>query len=227
MQELDAFLLNVPIFSDLPDESLKKIATIGKIKKFSKNDLIFSEKESGLALCVIVQGKVKVVRGIEGGKEVILVILNQSDFFGEMAILDGLSRSASIIAMEDSEIFMIERTDFLDLLTRHQEITINILRELTFRLRQADIRIKALSLKDAAGKVASVILQIAEYEGMFCESAVVIDKLPVQQDLAKMAGTSRETVSRTLQNFVKKGFLEIEGGGIKILQYEKFKELYG
>jgi CRP-like cAMP-binding protein len=88
------------------------------------------------------------------------------------------------------------------------------------------MKIKSLSIKDAEGRVASVILQLADDVGRIKQGAVEIEKLPLQYDLANMAGTSRETISRTLHSFSKKGLVELEGSTLKILNYQKFKELF-
>lgn len=224
--EKNEFLTYVPIFSDLPHEELEKIIKAGNRKKYNKNEIILKEDEAGTALFVIISGKVKVSRTSSDNKEVILTILNESDFFGEMAILDGQTRSATVTALEDTELFIIQRNDFLKLLKIHPEISIALLQELTKRLRAADVKIKALSLKDAEGKVATVLLQLADDLGKIKQGKVELDNLPNQQDLANMAGTSRETISRTLHAFAKKGLIEIDGSKIRIIDYEKFKELY-
>lgn len=226
MKEDNDFLKIVPIFADLAEDALKQIALLGKRKSFEKDSVILLENDSGSALFVIITGKVKVSRVSDDGREVILSILSDSDFFGEMAILDGLSRSANVTAIEDVEIFMIQRSDFLDLLYNHPEVSIALMQELTKRLRAADMKIKSLSLKDAEGKVATVILQLADDIGRIKQGVVEIEKLPYQQDLANMAGTSRETISRTIHQFAKKGLIEIDGSKLRILNYEKFKEMF-
>jgi len=226
MQETSDFHKYVPIFSELNEDTLEKISKLGIQKSFKKDSVILFEHETGSALFVIISGKVKVSRVSDDGKEVILTILGDSDFFGEMAILDGLARSANVTAMEDSELFIIQRSDFLDLLHNHPEISITLLQELTQRLRSADMKIKSLSLKDAEGKVATVILQLADDVGKIKQGTVEIEKLPFQHDLANMAGTSRETISRTLHSFAKKGLVELDGSRLRIINYEKFKELF-
>ncbi|OGV88259.1 MAG: Crp/Fnr family transcriptional regulator, partial [Melioribacter sp. RIFOXYB12_FULL_38_5] len=198
----------------------------GSRKGYAKNDVVLMEEDAGTALFVIVKGKVKVSRNSGDGREVILTILGESDFFGEMAILDGLTRSATVTAVDESELFIIQRNDFLNLLYEHPEVSVALLQELTRRLRNADMKIKALSLKDAEGKVATVILQLADDIGKIKQGKVEIEKLPLQQDLANMAGTSRETISRTLHSFAKKGLVEMEGSKLRILDYEKFKEKF-
>ncbi len=226
MQQPNNFLKYVPIFSELDNVTLEKISKLGIRKSFKKDSVVLFEHETGSALFVIIEGKVKVSRVSDDGKEVILTILGDSDFFGEMAILDGLSRSANVTAMEDSELFIIQRSEFLELLQVHPEVSIALLQELTQRLRSADMKIKSLSLKDAEGKVATVILQLADDVGKIKQGTVEIEKLPFQHDLANMAGTSRETISRTLHTFAKKGLVELDGAKLRIMNYEKFKELF-
>ena len=220
------FLRNVPIFNELSDQELEKIAALGIRKKYKKGSIILLEEETGAALFVIVSGKVKIVRMDDDGREVILSILGGSDFFGEMAILDGLTRSASVVATSKSELFMIHRRDFLKLMNDFPMVAIALLRELTGRLRKADAQIKSLSLKDAAGRVANVVLQLADEIGMFRKGRVEIDELPLQQDLANMAGTSRETISRMIHKFIKKGYLQMQGNRLIINDYESFKNLH-
>jgi CRP-like cAMP-binding protein len=228
LEKID-FIKSVPLFSELDDDTLAKLAKSGSSKNYEKDSIILSESDAGNALFILVSGKVKISRisHDENNKEVILSILNPSDFFGEMALLDGLARSATVTAMAKSEVFIIQRNDFLELLKTHPEVSISLLRELAQRLRAAGMKIKALSLKDAEGKVATVLLQLADEVGKIRKGIVEIEKLPYQHELANMAGTSRETISRTLHSFAKKGLVELEGSFLRIMDYEKFKELYG
>lgn len=225
MSNID-FLRDIPIFSELQEDTLQKIYNSGFIKSYKKNDIILSEEDAGNSMFFIVEGKVKVLRSDED-KEIIISLLGPGEFFGEMSILDGMGRSATVTAVENSKLFILQRNEFLDLLTNHPEVSISLLRELSIRLRNATNKIKALSLKDAEGKVATVLLQIADDVGRIRQGVVEIDNLPYQQELANMAGTSRETISRTLHSFAKKGLIEMEGSKIRILNYEQFRNLYG
>jgi CRP/FNR family transcriptional regulator, cyclic AMP receptor protein len=216
----------VPIFSELDDSEVKKIAEIGINRKYTKNGIIFLEEEEGAALFIITSGRVKVVRTDDQGKEVILSILGEGDFFGEMAILDGLPRSATVVSIDDSELFMIHRRDFLQLIEKSPQVAVSLLRELTRRLRKSDEQIKSLSLKDAVGRVANVIIQLADDSGKIKQGQVIIPDFPLQQDLANMAGTSRETISRTIHQFIREGLLEQRGNSIIITNFEKFKSTY-
>jgi CRP-like cAMP-binding protein len=226
MKDEMEFLKNVPILCGLDLMDLDTIAKVGVRKKYKKSSIILLEEEAGAALFVIISGKVKVVRMGDDGREVILSILGEGDFFGEMAILDGLTRSASVVAIQKSELFMIHRRDFLKLLHDFPSVDIALLKELTMRLRKADAQIMSLSLKDASGRVANVILQLADDIGKIRRGRVEIDELPIQQDLANMAGSSRETISRMIHAFIREGYLELERGKLIIIDYEKFKARY-
>jgi CRP-like cAMP-binding protein len=226
MENKVEFLKYVPIFSELDESALERIAKTGIQKNYKRDSVILFEHEAGSALFIIISGKVKVSRFSDDGKEVIISILGESDIFGEMSLLDGQARSAHVTAMENSNIFIFKREDFLDLLRSNPEVAIALLQELTRRLRAADIKIKSLSLKDAEGKVATVLLQLADEIGRIKQGTVEIEKLPFQHDLANLAGTSRETISRTLHSFAKKGLVELEGSRLRIVDYEAFKEAF-
>ncbi|MAT56895.1 MAG: Crp/Fnr family transcriptional regulator [Ignavibacteriae bacterium] len=219
-------LNNIPLFEDISEETLNKIVSYGNKIMFKKDSTILVESEEGTALFFIIKGKVKVTLQSKEGKEVILSLLKENDFFGEMALIDGTNRAATIVACEPTELFIIKRDDFLNLLKTYPEISISLLQEISKRLRFADLMIKSLSLNDAEGKVAVVLNQYAFDYGKIKNGVVEIDKAPTQQDIAKMAGTSRETVNRVLGTFSKKGMIEIEGSIIRIMNYEEFTQLY-
>jgi CRP/FNR family cyclic AMP-dependent transcriptional regulator len=224
--EETSFLRNVPIFADLEEKELDKIVKLGTRQKYKKGNIVVLEQESGAALFVIISGKVKVVRMDEDGREVILSMFGPGEFFGEMSLLDGMARSASVVATVKSELFMIHRREFLDLLHEYPSVAISLLAEMAMRLRKADMQIKSLSLKDASGRVANVLLMLADDLGVFRKGKVEIEDLPLQQDIANMAGTSRETVSRMLHQFVQDGHILLKGDRLVINDYEAFRKLF-
>jgi len=217
---------SVPIFSELEESTVKQIVDIGLIRKYTKNSIVFLEEEAGAILFIISTGKVKIVRTDDEGKEVILSILGPGDFFGEMALLDGMPRSATVVVLSDSELFVINRREFIKLIEGSPQVATSLLRELTRRLRKADEQIENLSLKDAVGRVASVIIQIADDSGKIKKGQVYIEDFPLQQDLANMAGTSRETISRTIRQFMRLGYVDQQGNTFMINEYEKFKNIF-
>lgn len=220
------FLATVPLFSELEDTDLERISQVASVQKYHKDNIILIEEEVGTTMFIIISGKVKISRISDDGREVILSILSEGDFFGEMSLLDGQTRSANVTAIEESELLMLRREDFLQMLYDYPQIAVNLLKELAQRIRKSDEQIKSLSLQDATGRVASTILRIAEDSGIFRKGIVEISNLPLQQDLANMAGTSRETISRVIKSLCQDGLLQKEGNKILILDYEKFKLMF-
>jgi CRP-like cAMP-binding protein len=213
----------IPLFSELAEEDLKEIVKLAVRQIYKKDNMILIEEEIGSTMFIILDGRVKISRISEDGREVILSILSEGDFFGEMSILDGQNRSANVVTLEDSRIMIVRREDFLKMLRDYPQIAINLLKELAHRLRRSDSQIKSLSLQNATGKVASTLLRIADDSGKIHMGQVEISKLPPQQDLANMAGTSRETISRVLKTLSKQGYLKKEGSRLIILDYESFR----
>jgi len=227
MVEHASILREVPIFTELSDEDLGIIMQMTVKRSYPKNTMIVIEEDRGDTLYIIESGSVKITRLDEEGREVILAILGSSEFFGEMALLDGQGRSANVMAIEDATIFTLNRRDFLDVLGRFPSISIQLLREMTLRLRKSDQQIKSLSLSDAEHRIGIAIHRFAEDMGIFKMGQVVINRLPYQQDIANMAGTSRETVSRMLKSLEQKGLVEREGRRLVIRDYAAFTRLFG
>jgi len=221
------FLKNIPMFSELKDDILEKIMELMQKRTYRKNNVILMEEDAGDTLFFLNKGSVKITRLSDDGREVILSILGDGDFFGEMSIFDGESRSANVIALEDTEVFILKRGDFLDLLEKHPKIAINLLQELARRLRKSDQQIEGLSLSDAENRIAMSIIRLAEDLGVIKMGQVVIENLPYQQDIANMAGTSRETVSRMLNLLQRKGFIQKKGRKLIITNYEDFQKQFG
>ncbi len=225
-KDLSSFLKYIPIFSCLDENALRLLTEKGEQKSFGKNSVVVLENEPGSSLYVIIKGKLKVSRLSYGGKETILTILKKSDIFGEMAIFDDYHNSARVTAVEDSVLFILDGAEFLNLLKEHLEIALTLMKELVARIRSADMKIKSLSLNNAEGKVAAAIIELVKKIGKIEQNKAEIDKLPFQHVLAKMAATSRETISRTLHSLAKRNLIELNKQKITINDYNKFVELF-
>ena len=209
-------LKRIPLFKDCSEEELGALGGMLQKREFSKDGTILQRDEPGDALFVIVKGKVKVVLYGETGREIILSILQDGDFFGEMALVDGSTRSASVVAQTSSQLLVLKRQDFINQVMQKPEIGLKVLTEMSSRLREADEKIGTLALYDVYGRLARLLIHLAEREGEEKEDGVLIAKRPTHQDLAAMIGTSRETVSRALSDFAKRGLIQMEGKQIFI-----------
>ena len=225
MTNLD-HLKNVPIFADLSSSDLEKISNKMILRNYNKGQVILLEESKGETFFVIKTGEVKVTKLSDDGREVILAILGESEFFGEMSLLDGEGRSANIVANEDSTALTLSRNDFLSCLESYPKIAISLLKELAVRLRKSDKHIESLSLSDSEHRIGITIARLAEEIGTIKKGVVSIKKLPFQQDIANMAGTSRETVSRTIKLFEDKKILTRNGRALTIFDFNSFKKSF-
>lgn len=216
-------LRRVSLFSGLKEDELDALAEVTARKTFQRHSVILLAEEEGNSLFIIQKGRVKVSILSEDGREIVLTLLGDGEFFGEMSLLDGLPRSATVIALEDTEALMLRREDLLRLIERTPQIAIKLMAELTIRLRKTDQKIESLALLDVAGRIASAVLQLASDEGEETPEGLVIYNHPTQQLLANMTGSTRETVSRVLKRFRKEGYMASKGRNWIILREEDMR----
>ena len=181
------------------------------------------EETEGQQCYFITHGSVKITRSSKEGREVILAILTAGEFFGEMSLLDGEARSDNVLALEETKVLALNGNDFLATLEEYPRVSIQLLKELTIRLRKSDLQIASLTLSDAEKRIGLCILRLAGEQGTIRQGHVKIKKFPFQHDIANMAGTSRETVSRTLVLFEKNGLIQREGRQLTIVDYMQFQ----
>ena len=165
-------------------------------------------------LYVILSGRAKVLRSDEEGREVILATLGAPQFFGEMGPLDDSPRSASVQALGPCEVMCLSTVDFVRCLSESRVLAMSVMRGMAERLRQADRQIESLALLDVYGRVARVLLDLAEDIG----GERIIRHAPAKQEIANMIGASREMVSRVIKDLCKRGHIRIESRRIVILK---------
>jgi len=204
-------LKRVPLFESLPEVELAHFAELTREKTYPKGSVILFENDRGDSLYLVASGQVKVVLIGEDGREVILSALGPGSFFGEMALIDDAPRSAHVIAMEDSTLLVLRREDFQARLRSSPEVAISLLRELSRRLRRADEKIGSLVLLDVNGRVADLLLRAASEE-----DGDMIRRKMTHHTIAQMIGSSRETVSRTMRDFVERGLIQVTRKDITI-----------
>jgi len=217
-------LKKVKLFSGLSRENLKKILKIAKRRKIKRDKIIFTENTTGNTLYILVKGRVKIFGQIEKRKK-IFTYLEPNDFFGELALLGERIRSASAQAVLDSELLTIEKNDFVKLLKKYPNIVLNLLSVLCKRLYHADKEIELLSFHDVFGRIVRVLLILNKKYGKKVPEGRKIDLLLDHTEIAELAGTVREMVTRVLKNLKKLGCIDIINRQILILDENKLKEL--
>jgi len=200
------------MFSDLEDDELQTIESHAASKSYPKNSIIINEGDDTNSLYIILSGKVKAFLSNEDGKEVILTILKEGDYFGELSILDSAPRSASIMTMEPCKFSIISKEDFDKVMDQHPDIARKLVAELSSTIRRLTDSVRNLALMDVYGRVARTLLDMAEEK----DGLKVIDQKLTHQDIAKMIGSSREMVSRIMKDLQKGGYITPESKRIVI-----------
>jgi CRP-like cAMP-binding protein len=205
-------LRSVSIFADLDDAGAAELERLAEVKDHPAGAVIASQQEHGDALFVLVRGKVKVLLYGESGREVILSIFKApGDFFGELSLLDGEPRSATLVADAPSRVLVLSRDAFHRHLRRNPATALRVLSEVSRRLRRADEVIGNLALLDVFARVAGKLRELAVSEGEPVADGLLVRERPTQAEMAAMVGTSRETVSRVLSELSRAGHVALAG----------------
>ena len=223
-------LKGVDLFSELTEEQLGLLANLVVVQDFNRNETVVLEGDCSMkALYLIASGTVQVYMTGVDGRETILSFLERGDFFGEMSLIDGEPRSASVRTVTDAQLMIIHREPFLTLIRQTPEIAMSLLSEMSKRLRKANKQIGSLSTMSVSGRVAGTLLNLMEERGMRIHTdngqmVTVIHNRPTQQQLADMSGTTRETVSRICSLLVKANAIAMTGKDIVIFDESALQE---
>ena len=198
-------LASVELFGEMNEEEIDDLTALAQIKQLEKDNTIFHAGDPADAVFVVASGRVKVVITSSDGKEFILTVLGAGQVFGEMALLESAPRSASVVTLSAVEVLIISRTDFQRLLESNPRISLRLMAILSRRLRRANSKMESLAYMDVAGRLARYLLDLARDHGQRLGNGWVVVRRPTHSDIAHSIGTSRETVSRLINEF-EEGF---------------------
>src|SRR5213592_913932 len=205
-----AVLKAVPLFASFPEDQLRMLTTMVTRKSVSRSTTVMAGGDATDSLYIVLSGRLKVMMSDSEGKEVILSILGPGEFFGEMGLIDDEPRSASVVTIEACELLSITKRDFKRCLAENFEMAMAVMRGLVKRLREADRKIGSLALMDVYGRVARLLLEMAET----VDGQKIVTRKLAKQDIAKMIGASREMVSRVMKDLQSGGYIEVRPGSI-------------
>ena len=211
-----------PLLQNISSELADTLAKRGKKRLFGSGETLFDEGEKAHALPIVLSGKVKMVHFLESGKEVIIGIFESGETFAVPPVVDGKNYPASAVAMEDSELLLIKRDDFLRLLHDSGEFSLAIIGWLCEMLRDKTATIQNLSSASPEHRVSHVLLKLAERE----TADVPIRILERREDIAKMAGLTTETTIRVVRRLADKEFIRIDHGKIVLDDVETLRDRF-
>ncbi|MGC7846231.1 Crp/Fnr family transcriptional regulator [Desulforudis sp. 1088] len=203
-------LKRISLFAALPPEALKSVASIVRERRYAKGRLIFVEGEPGDGVFLLQEGRIKLTRQTPDGREHILHYVNPGEVFAEIVLFDGGTYPATAEVVEDARVGVILNPDFDDLIVKHPELALAMLRIMSRRLRTAQEKVMSLALHDVTRRLVAAILTLAEDHGQPEGNGLRINFNITNQDLGNLIGASRESVNRTLGELRQAGAIEID-----------------
>lgn len=207
-----------PIFASLMTEQLAEIADRLVIRNYQRGATIIHQDEPGSMLYIIVNGNVKITTASSDGEELILALLTDNDFFGELSLLDGQPHSASATAMETTQVVTLNREEFLEVIAKNPEMVNNILVVLSNRLRRTNTMFEDAVFLQLPARLSKRLLELGEQHGLKTDSGLEIELRLTQQDLANFLGASRVAINRLLRQLHDSGLISFDRKHITILQ---------
>ncbi|MBI5629581.1 MAG: Crp/Fnr family transcriptional regulator [Elusimicrobia bacterium] len=217
-------LRKIPFLSVLSPKELKKVRQIGNIHEYAPGERVFSQTESADQMFVVLSGQVKIFAASNGKKRKTFTYLQAGDFFGEMALLEGKTRSASAEAVQASKLLTIKKGDFHRLLCSDHQLTIYLLRAFSERLRKADEEIEGLLFRNVLGRVSKTLCDLSQ-KGESFKSGRLLRQHYTQQELADLVGTTREPLTRALSALRRADLVEVHAGRYFIKNPQKLSAL--
>jgi CRP-like cAMP-binding protein len=216
-----AVLGSVPLFARLPSAALDELSGRLRRRRYRRGEAVFFQGEPGSSLCIVREGRIKLGLTSPEGREIILDLFGPGDAFGELGLFDGEPRSADAIAVEPSELLLLEREEFLGVVLRRPELAIELLSTLARRLRRDAQLLQDAAFQDVPARLARTILRLAEAP---VPGEPAITPRLTQTDLAGMVGTTRETLNKWLAFYQEQGAISWHKGRVTVLRPERLRQ---
>ncbi|HYA26467.1 MAG TPA: Crp/Fnr family transcriptional regulator [Thermodesulfovibrionales bacterium] len=218
-------LSGISVFSTLSSADLKEITPSLISTSARKKEVIFSEGDPSEWFYIVAEGKVKITKLSQDGKEIILEVIHPMDFFGGLAVIRGFPYPANAVAMEDTKLLKISRSNLMRVLDRFPSLMYCIAQQVGDRMKESHETLKNIALERVEARIASLLLKLSDKTGKKADEGIVIDMKLTKQDIAEMVGTTVETSIRTMSKLRKMGIVGEKEGKILIKNLEKLKAL--
>lgn len=210
-EEAEAILARHPLFQPLGEAVIARLVDGGRLSRGERGRLIFARGDAGGRLLLVLNGAVKVSVSARSGVEIVHNVIQAGEAFGEISLIDGRPRSADALALADCDILSIDRAAALEALAGRPDAAANALVVLCERLRRACHQVEDALFLDTASRLAHAILRSAQPVG-----GLELRLRATQKQLGEMIGLSRESTNKLLQNWVRRGWIEVEKGGVLV-----------
>ncbi|MCZ6684078.1 MAG: Crp/Fnr family transcriptional regulator [Planctomycetota bacterium] len=205
-------------------EELQRIGRHVRLQRCTANEVIFRKGDPGLGMMAVLRGRVKIQVTSPGDREMVLNIIDEGQVFGEIALLDGMDRTADAVAMMPSELLVLDRRDFIPLLGRHPETCMKLIQVLCQRLRQTSEQLEDTVFLLQSARLGKTLLRLAKKYGQEIDHGIRIDLKLSQREFGTLVGIRREAMNRQLAEWREGGLISVAGGFITIPNLERFEE---
>ena len=215
----------MPLFAGLTDDELGALTRDLLCRRFREGEAIFQQGDPGQMLYLVESGQVRIYVQDEEGQETSVTLCGPGDMFGELAVIDGLPRSASAVAMDRTVVHILSRDRFREHMRRSPQLALNFMKTLSVRVRYSTQQVSSLTLLDTPGRLARKLLELARDHGQVEPTGVRINLTLTQSDLASLIGATRESVNKALGVFRRQGLILTQQGHIVIIEPDALREM--
>jgi len=225
LEEKRDLLASSHLFRNIDKVDLEHLAKYTKLKSFKNREVVCRRGDLGTQMFLIASGRVTLHTDSDEGKELGFGFLNKGDVFGEIALLDGGVRTATVKAIEKTELLVIERRDFLPFLEKTPRAALQLLSTMAARLRSTDEHFEDIFFRNLPGRLAKKFLGLAENYGRETDKGIEIDLKLSQGEIGKLTGATRESVNKQMRAWEADGLIDCTKGFITIKDPDKLEEL--
>lgn len=221
---MDSNLLSrVPLFSGLDEDAQAELRNMMGETSLRRGDNLFDEGDQGDRLYIVVEGKIKLGHTAPDGRENLLAILGAGEILGELTLFDPGARSSTASAVSPVKLWYLDHADLMDFIDNHPDLAKHMLQALAQRLRKTNEGLADLVFSDVPGRVAKQLLDLAKRFGSRTAEGIHVPHDLTQEELAQLVGASRETVNKSLAEFMSRGWIRLEGRAVTLMDVERLE----
>ena len=219
----DSIIARIPLFERMSPEEREELRGMMSQTTLRRGEVLFNEGDSGDRLYILLTGKVKLGHTSVDGRENLLAVLGPGEVVGELTLFDPGPRSTTATAVATTELLALEHNQLMGFIDSHPTLAKDMLRALAVRLRRTNIALADLVFSDVPGRLAKALLDLAERFGAPTEDGIHVPHDLTQEELAQLVGASRETINKSLAEFVSRGWIRLEGRAVTLIDVERLK----
>jgi CRP/FNR family cyclic AMP-dependent transcriptional regulator len=211
-----------PYFSDLEPEAFDQLCRYAKHSTLKRGATLFAKGDPGHSLFAVISGTVKISISSPDGRNAILNLIGAGEIFGEIALLDGLSRTTDATANTNCELFTIDRREFIPFVRSQPALAMKFIELLCTRLRWTSDQVEQIILQNLPGRLASALLRLTEKHKLAPQGRTIAI---TQQEISEMVGMTRESINKQLRAWAARDWVRLEHGAIVVLKAESLQAL--